>query len=169
MGGGIYTEGVVTLRDTVVSSNTAKPAGFGGGLYLTGTGSQVTVLTSTFRSNEATAGGGISGDQGGRLDHGRVSPGRNIATGISGGGIYVTNDASASLYNTNVDNNQANGNTGGGIRALEADVTLRNTTVTGNAAPDGGGISSTDKLPERSRVHAREHDRRRQSRHRHLG
>jgi len=148
VGGGIYSEGAVTLQDTLINANTAKPAGFGGGLYFTGAGSVATVLTSTFRANEAAGGGAISGANGGSVNLAESRLGRNIATSTSGGGVFVRDGSTASLYNTNVDNNQANGNSGGGIRAIEADVVLRNTTVTGNAAPDGGGISSTDNLPD---------------------
>lgn len=147
LGGGIYAEGSVILEDTLVNANTAKPAGFGGGLYVTGIG-YASVYRSTFRANEAAGGGAASGANGGILYFDGSRIGRNLALSTSGGGIFVRDGADARLYNTNVDSNQANGGTGGGIRAIEADVSLYKTTVTNNAAPDGGGISSTDNLPD---------------------
>ena len=147
LGGGIYNEGDVFLTNTLINVNTAKPAGFGGGLYVTG-GGAANVQTTTFRSNEAAGGGAISGANGGFtvLEHSRL--GRNLATSTSGGGVFVRDGAKIHIYNTNIDNNVAGGASGGGIRAIEADVRLAFTTVTANGAPDGGGISSSDNLPD---------------------
>ncbi len=147
LGGGIYSEGGVVLEDTLVNANTAKPAGFGGGLYLTDAGT-AGIYRSTFRANEAAGGGAISGANGGFASVFESRLGRNLALSASGGAIFVRDGSQIDLYNTNVDSNQANGGTGGAIRAIEADVSLAKTTVNNNAAPDGGGISSTDNLPD---------------------
>jgi hypothetical protein len=147
LGGGIYTEGGVILEDALVNANTAKPAGFGGGLYFTD-GGVASVYRSTFRSNEAAGGGAISGANDGYTSVNASRIGRNLALSTSGGGVFVRDRAKIEINNSNVDSNQANGSSGGAIRAIEADVELWNTTVTNNAAPDGGGISSTDNLPD---------------------
>jgi RTX calcium-binding nonapeptide repeat (4 copies) len=141
-GGGIYTESTVTLLDVYVTANTAPGNGFGGGIYFTNPAT-VNILRSTFRSNQAAGGGAIMGWRGGHveLDESRIA--RNEAIGGSGGGIFLIDGATATLYNTNVDHNMATGapSYGGGIRALEASARLDSSTVTGNVAPEGGGIA----------------------------
>jgi hypothetical protein len=63
----------------------------------------------------------------------------NTKTG-SGGGIDLGDSASASLTDSTVSGNKTTGN-GGGIDSESGTITLHGTTVSGNSASSGGGIS----------------------------
>lgn len=128
-GGGVYSEGPLTLRDSVVTENvarasdgTAETLAAGGGVAAF---DSLTVERSTISDNvaEATGGGGIASAQGGGL----LTPEQTeieLST-ISGNSV-----------------NAADGGTqtraaGGGITAFEANLT--GTTVVGNSATSTGG------------------------------
>lgn len=141
-GGGIYTEGVLTLTDVIVTGNQADS---GGGIY-------VAAGTTT-------------------LDSGTVSGNTAAATLNSGGGIYVNSSATLIVQNgstiggdtagetnsaefgggiTNVGTTTIDGsiisgnaasNSGGGIYNVAGSVTITSSTVSGNTAEgDGGGL-----------------------------
>ena len=117
-GGGIsILDGSLNLTDSVVSDNFAN--GDGGGIY--SLGESVTLLGSTISGNATRSdGGGISIE----------------------GGILTAED---SVISDNV--GQEFSSLGGGVHSFEADVTLSNSTVSGNQTNnDGGGISSTSGL-----------------------
>ena len=125
-GGGIYNAGTAVISNSVISGNTTDQND-GGGIANRGVSSpgNLTIDGSTITGNEGRySGGAISSTQ---------------------GSVVVTN----STISSNQLRNDAN-NGGGGLFATGADVTLRNTTFTGNDAgnaDDGGGglllLSST--------------------------
>lgn len=103
-----------TLRDSVVSGNSALQAG--GGLFVDETEVTVLIQTSSLIANDALTGGGIAAD----LLLGDVTVERSTLSGntagVRGGGFYA-----GTLYNG-------------------SSVTVRQSTVSGNSAPDGGGL-----------------------------
>ncbi|BBC23127.1 haemagglutination activity domain protein [Pseudanabaena sp. ABRG5-3] len=129
-GGGIVSNGVVTLTNSTVSSNTATNNG--GGIISNGA---VTLTNSTVSSNTANTGGGIISNGAVTLTNSTVSSN----TAIDGGGIF--GGGAVTLTNSTVSDNTAT-NDGGGIVSTGA-VTLTNSTVSGNRANTGGGIVST--------------------------
>jgi hypothetical protein len=159
-GGGILNAGTLTLKDDIVSGNTATGTGagaisFGGGIFNSGT---LTITNSTISNDAATAPSGIS-DAGGIFNNGTLTltattVSNNTANsggssnGGAGGGILTGMNASASatLTNCTVSSNTANG-AGGGILISGGTLTLTNCTIAGNTAtgpaPTGGGISNT--------------------------
>jgi len=132
-GGGIVSNGAVTLTNSTVSGNSTT-FGSGGGIVSNGA---VTLTNSTVSGNSTTfgSGGGIFSNGAVALTNSTVSG--NSANG-SGGGI-VSNGA-VTLTNSTVSGNSAANGNGGGIFGFGA-VTLTNSTVSGNSATfDGGGI-----------------------------
>jgi hypothetical protein len=111
LGGGVFLTGDAVFTGAVVSGNTAD---WGGGAYVqTGTVSGVTLETNT-----ATFGGGAVIDDAGTIVASTVSA--NTATD-AGGGVWAGANLADSL----------------GLGLLE----LPSTTVNGNTANDGGGLS----------------------------
>ncbi len=158
-GGGINSNGAVTLTNSTVSLNRADNGS--GGIF----GNGVTLTNSTVSDNQSGlgSGGGIrsngavtltnstvsgnmvgSGDGGGIRSNGAVTltdstvSGNMAGGGGNGGGIF--GDGAVTLTNSTVSGNTSTG-FGGGIRS--GAVTLTNSTVSGNTAQLGGGIFSS--------------------------
>ena len=112
-GGGVRNAGNLELSRSIVSGNTATTAaGFGGGIWSNGSGSDLTVTQSTLAGNSADGGGG---------------------------GLAVGNQAEVS--NTTVSGNRANGFGGGLYAFANTAAVFDETTVTGNiSGQKGGGI-----------------------------
>ncbi|HEV7785869.1 MAG TPA: choice-of-anchor Q domain-containing protein, partial [Thermoanaerobaculia bacterium] len=115
LGGALLNAGSVTITRSVLTGNqsvagTAGP-GFGGALYSNGASSSLTVTDSTIAGNSAQSGGGGLAAAG-NLTLANVTISANHADSF-GGGLYV--------YGT-------------------AHATANNITVTGNSAPQGGGL-----------------------------
>jgi hypothetical protein len=163
IGGGIENPGgTVTLNHSRVISNTAAVAG--GGIAsatfdpssvarLTLNNSEVTGNNQTLSSEEsdsALGGGGILNILGTVILNGSGVD-TNTAMGFVGGGIangdYMNFSGGTTsfltLNNSHVnDNNAPNAGGGGGIQNLLGSVTLNSSEVDRNTAPNGGGISS---------------------------
>ena len=138
-GGGIQSAGTVTLKRVVLEDNSADgTAGFGGGFHLSG--GSATIVDSAVRSNDAEFGGGLAGD-GGTAELVRSDVDSNDAD-ASGGGIFVINGPDFTLTNVTVYFNSAG--SGGNLRARDATIRLRNSTVTEGLAGTASGISVQD-------------------------
>ncbi len=160
-GGGIYSLGTLNLSSVTLDANSA---GAGGGLA-GGSASSLTLANVTLSANSATdgagmyladsvagasltdvslvgniagtSGGGIFAEASGLLLTGGVLSG-NSAT--NGAGIHLKDaPAEVTLNDVSVVNNTVN-NLGGGIYAEASELTITGSTLSGNAAKDGGGI-----------------------------
>lgn len=142
-GGGISNGGTLTLRDSVVSGNTSQF--FGGGI--SNTGSLKLKRTRVGGNNAGESGAGIEND--GTLTLQRSTVSENAAAIVSGGGI-VSFGGTVTLDHSAVTGNSVGSvpfaGAGGGIAITptgsgEENLTLNDSTVTGNTATvDGGGI-----------------------------
>ncbi|MFI5043413.1 MAG: beta strand repeat-containing protein [Acidimicrobiales bacterium] len=162
-GGGIYaresdTDGIdvpynVDVEDTSVTNNSAR--GAGGGMAV-GSDGTVTVTTSSFDLNDALgASGGIDLRA---LSASITDSVLSQNTGVSGGGLTFSGnniDGFLTIDRTTINGNQADttpitGGTGGGIDMSlpsGADMLIRNSTISGNAAWRGGGFhAGVDQL-----------------------
>lgn len=128
-GGGIYSEGALTLRDSLVTGNAARASDGTSETLAAGGGvaafDSLTVERSTISANvaEATGGGGVASAQGGGL----LTPDKTeieLST-ISGNSV----DAEDGGTQTRA--------AGGGVTAFEAN--LSGSTLTGNSATSSGG------------------------------
>jgi predicted outer membrane repeat protein len=153
-GGGILSDGTLTIVDSIVSNNrasyvTGMPFGYGGGIRAAG----LTVIHSTISNNTAAIDGGgiiagpvtisdstISGNRAGSV---------NLQGTGSGGGLDV--GGTVEIRNSTISGNIASGEDsgwGGGIRiGSSGPVTFSNSTISGNFAnQNGGGISNGGPL-----------------------
>lgn len=139
VGGGVRSEGVLTVRDAAITGNVASPVGgiAGGGLYHTASGDDVTL---TLERVEVT---------GNSADNTAVT-GESFP--VSGGGIAIVGGA-ARIALSNVSGNVAaslggasgtpNGADGGGIQINGGNLVITDSTISGNSAElRGGGISN---------------------------
>jgi len=143
-GSGIENYGVLTVNNSLVSSNTAT---YGGGISNNGV---LTVNNSLVSSNTATYGGGIHNSFGTAMvsnstfSDNIAHDGSTIGTG---GGFQSGGDTANSVFtNVTFSGNQANGTAddgGGAIMLYHAgNITLIHTTLISNStATSGGGIS----------------------------
>ena len=146
-GGGIMTEGQLTLDESTVSGNFSfitgvSGGGVGGGIAAFGSAA-VTVTNSTISENSATNnGGGIytAGSDVTLVDSAVV----DNSSGREGGGVS-TQAGDINLTNSTVSGNQSVAD-GGGIQSRSGPVSLSASTVSGNSATgssaNGGGIAS---------------------------
>ena len=139
-GGGVFSTGMLTVISSTVSGNTAVGGG-GGILNHTGT---MTITESTLNGNSASIGGGIAGGTSATTEIIRVTVSGNIVD-CQGGGIANVTGASMTIRESMVSGNTAEC-IGGGIANLNANLTILNSTISGNVAVQGGGIWSTGTL-----------------------
>jgi hypothetical protein len=138
-GGGISNEGIVTLSNTLVITNSAGSTYAGGGIFnFLGT---LTLINSNVISNTGGShGGGIANYSNGTLTMTNTTVSGNTAT--FGGGIY--NLSTSTLNNSAI---TGNGNsTGGGIYNYYGAITATNLTVSGNSLEGINNFGGTTKL-----------------------
>jgi hypothetical protein len=140
-GGGIYSSNAqLTLMDSTISGNSAQSfgppcVGFGGGIF--SSGGKATVTDSTVNGNTAFAGGGgIRNDGGGTLTIIDSTISENTAYFVFGGGI--SNDGNLTLTNSTMSGNSA---PQGGAIHNEETTTIGDTLL--NAGASGGTINGT--------------------------
>jgi CSLREA domain-containing protein len=160
-GGGIHNDdGTLTVTNTTFSGNSALGGGgvFNGGSafitnsYFYGNGNTdgagggienvnyMTINNSTFIGNNANYGGGVS-----NWDHLNIysSTFTDNSTTWMGGGIH--NDGTMTIESSTICNNHVEGDEyarGGGICNYGlGELTIINSTISGNSAKHGGGIS----------------------------
>ena len=121
-GGGIFNDGTLIVRNSIIENNTA---GNGGGVH---TSYGVTeIFDSTITNNSVS----------------RISSGTEIS---SGGGINHEGTGTTEINNSTITNNTA-GFFGGGVAGDEfsgskGSVRIVDSTITGNTANTGGGVGS---------------------------
>ncbi|MBE2272335.1 MAG: hypothetical protein IAE80_29135, partial [Anaerolinea sp.] len=133
-GGGIFSNGALTIINSTLSANTSLFDGGGGGIF--NNGGTLTVTNSIFSGNHASGsdaanGGGINNNNGGTLTVSNTTFSGNTA-GSSGGGIW--NNSTASITNSVFSGNSGNAIFNSGT------MTVTNSTLTGNGG--NGGISN---------------------------
>jgi hypothetical protein len=138
-GGGVYnTGGTVQVIDSIIRANNAL-TGFGGGIAnILGT---VTVIDSTIDGNNSLEGAGIGSGSGTLVVSGSTFA-FNIAINDGGGIVNVTLVIGehplgvAFVTNSTFFGNRAN--LGAALANDFAEMNVANTTITGNATPEGG-------------------------------
>jgi CSLREA domain-containing protein len=133
-GGGIYSEGTLTLNKVLVENNNIEES-FGAGIN-TGIG-VASINNCVIRNNTGGFGGGLSGNGAMHLDSSLI----RANTGF-GGAAYVQACGSFSAVSSTISGNTSTGG-GGAIRTRNGSVFLLNATVTNNLAQGfGGGIAA---------------------------
>jgi predicted outer membrane repeat protein len=149
-GGGIMNYGRLTLKNCVVSDNTAND---GAGICNRGA---LTVINSTVRDNTANgiappgyecgSGGGIKSVKGTlALINSTISGNRAEGSRASGGGVHVSCACTAVFTNSTISGNSAD-RYGGGVSIMGA-LRLTHCTISNNtAAKKGGGVYVRGRL-----------------------
>lgn len=135
-----HLEAALTLTHTIVRNNVAAIGGgsFGGGIFSEGALTLFNSTVSTNTNSTVAAGGGLvhvsyTPEHRLMLDGSTVSG--NTAQGI-GGGLYAASSV-VTVTNSTLNHNQAQ--YGGGLYLYEAVAALVNTTLSGNSASHSGG------------------------------
>jgi hypothetical protein len=142
-GGGVYISpnftATVTLRDSRIVQNRADPlfaGSLGGGIF---NGGALTMTRVTMDGNAAYSAGGL-------WQYGTAAPlviedstFKHNTAAWAGGAMQLSGGQGHTLTNVTISSNSA-GNWGGGIGALDYPTTLRNVTLSGNAAPSGANV-----------------------------
>ena len=134
-GGGIYTEGTLTLKNSTVSSNTSQYSG--GGIFNIGI---LTLNNSTVSGNTSQSSGGGIWNNSGTITLNNSTVSGNTSQNNAGGGII--NLDTMTFNNSSVSSNTSQGDIGGIFN--DGTLTLNNSTVSGNTSVAfGGGIWNT--------------------------
>ena len=148
-GGGIFSAGELSMTDCIVSTNnaeTATIAGYGGGLFLQGSGVNATLVNVSISGNTATgSSGGLHNQSTGTVNLTNVTISGNMAN--TNGAISNTNSSTLNLVNSTIaDNFFSTGGTNGGIGNY-ATMNFKNTIVAENAGSNcfngSGGTLNT--------------------------
>jgi len=141
-GGGLFvaTDAILNVvgNSHIDENKTVDPSGIGGGMYISGNNSQITMTASSVMSNTAplSAGGirlnGVSTLK--LMDGTQVNA--NQVPGAAGG-LAVSN-GSAQLSDVSFENNSANSN-GGAIWIDSGEITIADSSLTNNHSGDSGG------------------------------
>jgi hypothetical protein len=139
-GGGIDTEGALTVVDSTITGNAALGGGSGGGLDV---GDALTVTRSTISDNQAgDTGGGIRGSDPVTITDSTISGNSTEGDTGGGGGIDTTQGGLLTVVNSTVTMNSAPGQFGGGLASDE--MVLRYATVVDNSSPLGANVALGD-------------------------
>ncbi len=137
-GGGVYNAGVLYLKGSNIYSNSAIDS-HGGGIYVTGDNSVLTMTSGTVRNNVAkTHGGGVYFTTAGKAS--TISGGsiyENEAGG-SGGGLFSVRTNGVTLSGGSIYSNTAT-TYGGGVYIGSSLFTMTGGTIYSNAAETGKG------------------------------
>ena len=140
-GGGIYSEGTLTLSHVVVENN-AVEVSFGAGINVAGAIAKIN--SSVIRHNSGGFGGGLRVARGGGVNFNSSLLQEN--TGF-GGGVYVEACGVFHSGNSTISGNHSTG-PGGAIRDAGGFVTFVSSTVTQNFAEGfGGGVALRAFVP----------------------
>ena len=128
-GAGMYVDGTLTMEGTVVTGNASS--GEGGGVYVTGS---ATITGSTISNNTATlGGGGVRGKSDAVITNSTIDG--NTAGGTGGG---VNADGSVTITGSTISGNIASGAGAGGVFGY-GDLTVATSTIENNMATAGNG------------------------------
>ncbi|HEV3203020.1 MAG TPA: right-handed parallel beta-helix repeat-containing protein, partial [Gemmataceae bacterium] len=135
IGGGVWSNGILTVTNSSISGNYGNPGGIANGGTLTVSNSTI----SGNHTNDIFPGGG------GILNYGQLTVSNSTISGntalsgssTSGGGIYQDFAGTLIITNSTISNNTARN--GGGISQLRGTIIANNCTISGNSADYGGG------------------------------
>jgi hypothetical protein len=143
-GGILTTEGSLTLNNCTVSHNTGNN---GGGIVSFplpgGSPGQLTINSCTISDNAATTSGGGIYNESGSVAINNSTIANNSAA--NGGGIY-SKSGTLTLNNSTISNNSASSLGGGIYNNTNAELTVTNSTITGNRCDTPGLVSGGIQL-----------------------
>jgi CSLREA domain-containing protein len=151
-GGAIWARlngGTMLLADSEIEDNVAgqlQPTqGRGGGIYAYLTNASTTISGASLQNNSALAGGGayfrVVGEEL-LIANSHIASNHAFGSNGSGGGLYVTGQASTTTIRYSTVDDNSTFASGGGIFATGVGLVVENSTPSGNSAGmNGGGVS----------------------------
>lgn len=133
-GGGVHSNGILTVEDCTISGNTAS--NLGGGVWNGGT---ITVSEVVISGNSANNGGGIHNSGTTTINDGTIID--NYAN-YEGGGIH--NSGTTTVNGGAISGNFASSHGGGIINS--GTTTVNGVAISGNSAGGGGGIENSGTI-----------------------
>ena len=137
-GGGIFTNGAVTITGSTIDGNSA-PSGSGGGVFHAGgSGIPFEMYDTTVSNNQAINGGGMFIQGHAFLFRSTIGPTNSASA--DGGGIYCSGQFQQ-VENMTIDGNRAR--RGGGVFFAGTEMHLEHSTISYNTATqsgEGGGL-----------------------------
>jgi CSLREA domain-containing protein len=137
LGGGLKNQGTLTLRDSIVSNNTAAPQG--GGIENLGV---MTLSRSVVRENQVISTVSTGPEGGGIENQGTLTIANTTITANTHNGL-MNLSGTVEIRDSMISNNTAQN--GAGIYNSDT-MTIIGTQIRDNTADDGGGIMNSDKL-----------------------
>jgi hypothetical protein len=147
-GGGIYDDGTLEVHDSIIKGNISQSVEGGGGIFVSEKGT-ASIDESQVNGNQAWIGGGIFTQgsleiSGGTVISGNVSTESKFTIPTGGGGIATRGDsARLTIQDSLIIGNRAPQSIGGGISVNLPDASplvMTGSVVAGNVSLDGGGI-----------------------------
>ena len=117
----------------------------GGGLYFSGTTTNLTVNNCRFEENQGKAGGGLYVHSANQVTifSSEFVANKSILIPPAGGGIYIRNTVNLTVTNSLFQDNEAF-QPGGGAFLSNSDSTFTGCLFIGNSATNGGGVAGTN-------------------------
>ena len=138
-GGGISNTGILSLGNTVISSNTTTSAiNGGGGIYNEGILSLDNVTLDTNNASAGIGGGIYNGSASSTISITNSTINNNTALN-SGGGIYI-NAGTITITDSAISNNNVETQHGGGVYNGGGNLTINSSTINNNQSYRGNGI-----------------------------
>jgi hypothetical protein len=134
-GGGIYNNGTLTVRNSIITGNNGA-GNEGGGIYNNG---HLTVTGTIITGNTSNYGGGIGNYGALVMDNVEVS---NNSAVYNGGGLDNSFGSGATISHSLFNGNESERQFGGGIDNYETTLTVQSSQIVLNSAATGGGIYS---------------------------
>lgn len=137
LGGGIFNDGILTITNSTISSNSTN-AGGGGGIFNNG---QMSIINSIISENSSLLGGSGGIENGGTMTITKCTIFGNDADTIGGG---IGNGGTLTIYDSSIAGNRASLTSGGIFNG--GNLTIDNSTIASNSASDeaGGAIGNID-------------------------
>jgi CSLREA domain-containing protein len=132
--GAIYNNGILNIANSTIDANYTNASGHGGGI---GNSGIATIMDSTFSGNLAYVGGGISSGADSTLTITNSTFSDNIGSFISGA-IYNYGTATIANFSGN------SGYYNGGAITNDLNMSVTNSTFSGNTSLSGSSIFSND-------------------------
>lgn len=136
MGPAIFSSGKLVVSQVNFKYN-KNTYGTGGAIHSEGA---LTVLSSSFDSNQGTGGGAIYAKRGASISASEFRNNKATATSGNGGALYIDRDTTVSIVSSLIEKNRAT-NIGGAIHVQpDATLTVGKSTLRYNNAVDAGAI-----------------------------
>lgn len=140
-GGGIYSEGNLTLVDSTISGNSAISRG--GGIFGGYGSGSIAIIGSTISGNFSKYNGGGIAHRYGTLTITQSTISGNTANGTGGGIDFRGYNAILTVTESTISGNSSTNSSGGGVYLSGSNSTFTGSTISDNTARyDGGGIAA---------------------------